>query len=131
RSASTAAPLLVLVGVVLGLSGALSTMSAAGRAEQVRDLAGDLVVSSSSPLTSPVPGVAAASAETTVPVTVTFDKHDKSKTKDVEALAVDADAYRQLHRLAPPLLAELHGMTIAAGSDDDTALGETVSAQIG
>jgi putative ABC transport system permease protein len=127
RSASTAAPLLVLVALVLGLSGTLSTLSHAGRQEQVQDIAGDLIVQSGD--VGRVPGIAVASTEVTLPVTVTFTKNDKDKVKDRQAFVVDADAYQRTHRRAPVdgSLTDLHGMTVAAA---DAAVGDTVSVLI-
>ncbi|WP_156960740.1 FtsX-like permease family protein [Amycolatopsis taiwanensis] len=135
RSASTAAPLLVLVALVLGISGTMSTISGAANGEMARDLAADLVVQSGSPLPEHVSGVAVVSTETPVPITVTFDKSSdtkaKQKTKDVQALAVDPADYRQLHRLAPDSIADLHGMTMAASSGKGIPAGATVTARIG
>jgi putative ABC transport system permease protein len=136
RSASTAAPLLVLVALVVGLSGTLSTISGAAHAELTRDLAGDFVVQSASPLPRDEPGVGAASAEVPVSLTIGYDrKHGKGKitheSEDMQGLAVDPVAYRQLHRLAPDSLTGLHGPVVAASSGTDLTLGQTVSARIG
>jgi putative ABC transport system permease protein len=127
RSASTAAPLLVLVALVLGMSGTLSTLSAAGHRQLAEELRGDFVVPSA---IGPTPGVGAASTEYTVPVTVTTIKHDDEDHDDEQALAIDSGAYQQLHLQAPlrGSLADLHGMTVAA---TDAELGETLRLRIG
>ncbi|GAB2987275.1 FtsX-like permease family protein [Amycolatopsis acidiphila] len=133
RSASTAAPLLVLVALVLGMSGALSTLSAAGHRELVEDVRADFVVNSAD--VGQLPGIAAASTEYTVPVTVTTVKHDDEDHDDEDhddeqALAVDEADYQQVHRQAPVRgsLDDLHGLTVAATDFD---LGETVRLRIG
>ncbi|TVT36600.1 ABC transporter permease [Amycolatopsis rhizosphaerae] len=128
RSASTAAPLLVLVALVVGLSGTLSTLTAAGRQEMVRDLDADLVAASAP--ARPVPGVAVASTETTVPVVVAFDKSGKRKVKEKQALVVDAGDYRRTHREAPVAgsFDDLHGMAVAAR---EAALGDAITVRIG
>ncbi|WAL64030.1 ABC transporter permease [Amycolatopsis cynarae] len=128
RSASTAAPLLVLVALVAGLAGTLSTLTAAGRQEMVQDLDADLVAASAP--ARPVPGIAVASTETTVPVVVSFDKSGKRKVKEKQALVVDAGDYRRTHREAPVAgsFADLHGMAVAARG---AALGDAITVRIG
>ncbi|HVW40545.1 MAG TPA: FtsX-like permease family protein [Amycolatopsis sp.] len=112
RSASTAAPLLVLVALVLGLSGTLSTMSEAGHRELQQDLAGDFVLASAD--VPRVPGILVASTETAVRTSLADPGEDEAD--DEEALVVDADAYQQVHRRAPVAgsLRDLHGTTVAA-----------------
>lgn len=125
RSASTAAPLLVLVALVLGMAGTLSTLSTASHRQLAEDLRGDFVVAAE---IGPTPGVAVASTEYTVTVTTT--KHDDEDHDDEQALAVDAAAYQRLHRQAPirGSLAALHGMTVAATGAE---LGDTLRLRVG
>ncbi|KAA9151682.1 FtsX-like permease family protein [Amycolatopsis acidicola] len=127
RSASTAAPLLVLVALVLGMSGSLATISLADKEDLARTVTADLVVPSAG---ATAPGVAVASTEVTVPVVATISKHDKEKDDGTDALVIDADAYRQLHSRAPlsGSLADLHGMTVAT---TDYAVGDTITLRVG
>ena len=117
RSASTAAPLLVLVALVVGMSGTLATLSDAGRRQLTEDLRGDFVVPSA---VGPLPG-ATTSTEYTVPVSVRND----DDSDDEEALVVEESAYRQAHRKAPLAgsLADLHGTTVAGAG---LVMGETL-----
>ncbi|MFD2420016.1 FtsX-like permease family protein [Amycolatopsis pigmentata] len=132
RSASTAAPLLVLVALVLSLSGTLGTISAASRAAQAQNTAADLVVESAGPVPHDVPGVAVASAETPVTMTITsYDAKQKAKTKNVRALAVDPESYAKVHPLTPSSLADLRGMTMAMTESHDDSLGDLVQATVG
>ncbi|WP_236793574.1 FtsX-like permease family protein [Amycolatopsis sp. GM8] len=128
RSASTAAPLLVLVALVLGMAGALSTLSAAGHRELAEDVRGDLVVNA--PVTQPVPGVASASTEYLLPVTVTTGSGEDEDHDNSDALAVNEADYQQAHRIAPVSgsLADLHGMTVAAAG---ASLGDTMRLSVG
>jgi putative ABC transport system permease protein len=128
RSASTAAPLLVLVALVLGMSGTLSTLSAAGHRQLVDDIRGDLVVGSADLGT--VAGIANASTEYAVPVTVATTKHGDVDLDDAQALAIDPVPYQRAHRQAPlsGSLNDLHGMTVAGAG---VALGQTVRLRVG
>jgi putative ABC transport system permease protein len=140
RSASTAAPLLVLVALVIGLSGALSTIAMAGRAELQRTVHGDLIVNSSATLAGRIaglPGVAVAATQVPVEATVVTvrEKHDKAKvkTRDAAALAIDPTAYGSTHPLplAAGSLADLHGRTMVVDQGDDLSLGDTATVRIG
>ncbi|HVV18696.1 MAG TPA: FtsX-like permease family protein [Pseudonocardiaceae bacterium] len=140
RSASTAAPLLVLVALVIGLSGSLSTLADASRADLQRTVHGDLVVDAPGTATDRIaatPGVAIAATQVPVGVTVVVE-HDihgkhKTKTRDAVALAVDPATYGPTHPvpLAAGSLADLHGPTMAADQGDDLALGDTATVRIG
>ncbi|HEX3589027.1 MAG TPA: FtsX-like permease family protein [Pseudonocardiaceae bacterium] len=140
RSASTAAPLLVLVALVIGLSGSLSTLAVAGRADLQRSVQGDLVVDSSGVAAERIagaPGVAVAATQVEVGTTVVTgsEKHDKEdvETQDTVALAVDPAAYRSTHPLplAAGSLAGLHGRTMVVGQGEDLSLGDTATVRIG
>lgn len=132
RSASTAAPLLVLVALVLSLSGTLGTISAASRAARAQNTAADLVVEPARPVPPDVPGVAVASSETSLTMTTTsYDAKHKAKTKKIRALAVDPEPYAKVHPLAPSSLADLHGMTMAAAESRGVSLGDVVEANVG
>jgi putative ABC transport system permease protein len=136
RSASTAAPLLVLVSLVIGLSGALSTIAMAGRAELQQTVHGDLVVDSSGAVAdriAGVPGVAVAAAQVPIGVTVVSGHGDDVDTDSGLALAVDPTTYRATHPLplAAGSLAGLHGRTMAVDQGDGLSLGETATVRIG
>ncbi|HVV09364.1 FtsX-like permease family protein [Amycolatopsis sp.] len=128
RSASTAAPLLVLVALILGLSSTLATLSVADKEDQLRTISADVVVPSADVPRSA--DIAVADTEVSTRVDVTFDKHDKDKNDTADALIVDADAYRQTHARGPlsGSLADLHGPTVAA---TDFAVGDTIVVRIG
>lgn len=139
RSASTAAPLLVLVALVIGLSGALSTLAVASRADLQRTVHGDLIVDSrgaTADRIAGVPGVAVAATQVPVQATVTIDRarhdEDEAETSDVVALAVNPATYASTHPLplAAGSLADLHGATIVVGQGDDLSLGNVATVRI-
>lgn len=141
RSASTAAPLLVLVALLVGQAGTLGSLSEATRGEQERAVAGDLVVDSTGAdarRIAGLPGVETASTEISLTMPVLAEIGDgKPKTKEFRGsvLAVDAAAYQRTHPrpLAGGSLADLHGDTIAVGpkrsGDRGLAIGDTVRAK--
>ncbi|WP_030378539.1 MULTISPECIES: FtsX-like permease family protein [unclassified Streptomyces] len=132
RSASTAAPLLVLVALAIGLAGTFDTLSAGARRQLADDLHADLVATG--PVAPGTPGVAAVSNEYSLSVEATTVTHyggdTDTETDEVEALAVDPAAYQRVHRL--PLVAgsyaDLHGATVAAAGG---TLGSTVGIRAG
>jgi putative ABC transport system permease protein len=128
RSAATAAPILVLVGLVVGIGGtlgavtAVTAVTAGSRAEALRTLTADLVVTTnrsiSAELTA-VEGVRTASAQ--VPVTIQIElRHPggQPELRAVDGVAVDPRTYQLTHRL--PLeaggLDALQGDTVAVSS---------------
>ncbi|GLY87401.1 FtsX-like permease family protein [Actinoallomurus iriomotensis] len=143
RSASTAAPLIVLVALVLGLTGTLDSLAAMVGEEQQRIVAGDLVADSTGAVAAriaQVPGVAVASVQSTVPISVT-GRHRRAgrtfrRTLYSGIVAVDPSSYRRTHRPAPRAgsLDRLHGRTIAVApgqSEEGWRLGGTVTARVG
>lgn len=144
RSAATAAPLIVLVGILAGLFG--SAFSITGASEQAlrRDTVADLVV------TSPVddanriartPGVATTSVEVSVPLVMRSNEFDEDELgggkKFGHARAVDPDAYRRAHRVraVSGSLDALHGHAVAVGAgrsgEAGFSLGDTLRVRIG
>ncbi|WP_427888145.1 ABC transporter permease [Kribbella sp. GL6] len=110
RSAATAAPLIVLVGLVVGMWGTFGSLAKAVGVEQQRLITADVV------LDHPVaagPGIAAASVQTAVPIVVTRGRN----TVYSEAIGIDPAAYQATHRLRPRKgsLDRLTGNTIAIG----------------
>ncbi|WP_020415945.1 ABC transporter permease [Amycolatopsis sp. ATCC 39116] len=129
RGASIAAPLIVLTGLVLGQSTAMASFAEAGQRQAGRDTVADFVVDG--PVPAGVPGVAAASAETEVPVVLTVGSGDLAYTQTRTALVVDPADYARIHP-ASGSLAALQGQTVAAGpGGDDVATGDTVGVRFG
>ncbi|MFC9971519.1 FtsX-like permease family protein [Spirillospora sp. NPDC127200] len=124
RSASTAAPLIVLVALVIGLSGTLDSLANATGKDLVRITAADLVVSSTGAEADrirTVPGVAAASTELHVEMSIKVRHREEGRRRDAVyhagVFAVDPDAYQRTHRLKPAFgsLDLLRGRTVAVG----------------
>ncbi|WP_329239332.1 FtsX-like permease family protein [Actinoallomurus sp. NBC_01490] len=143
RSASTAAPLIVLVALVLGLTGTLDSLAKMVGEEQRRVVAGDLVVDSTGAAAAriaEVRGVAVASVQSTVPVSVT-GRHRRAgrayrRTVYSGVVAVDPPAYGRTHRPVARAgsLDRLHGRTIAVApgqSEEGWRLGDVVTARVG
>jgi putative ABC transport system permease protein len=130
RSSATAAPLIVLVGLLVGLWGTFGSLAKAVGEEQRQLVTADLVVAAEVPMGA---GIAVASPQTAVPVTVTVAR--KKHTVYSEVIGIDPVAYEQTHRLRPRKgsLADLTGKTIAIGpgmSAEGYKLGQTVTATI-
>jgi len=128
RSAAVAAPVIVLVGLVLGQAGAGTSFAASGVAEQRRATVADLVVESTGPVgaaVAAVPGVAAASTETEIPVTVTVGTGEDQETEAMSALVVDPAGYQRAHP-GGGSLAGLHGRAVVAGPGGDVSAGHPV-----
>ncbi|GAA1190317.1 FtsX-like permease family protein [Pseudonocardia alaniniphila] len=134
RSASVAAPLIVLVGIVLGQSGALTSFAAAGEIEQRRGATGDLVVETTGPVgerISGVPGVAGASTEVAVPIWVAVGSGEDAETWTGTGLVVDPQAYERFHP-GTGTLAALQGRAVASGPTGDMpGPGATVAVRAG
>ncbi|WP_141579189.1 FtsX-like permease family protein [Actinomadura sp. WMMA1423] len=124
RSASTAAPVIVLVGLLVGLTGALNSLARATGADLERITAADLVVTSNGAAAAripQIPGVALASPQSQVEMSVTsrhrVEGRSYRQTRHSGITAVDGPAYRRTHRLTlrSGSLDALHGRTIAIG----------------
>lgn len=129
RSAATAAPLIVLVGLVVGLWGTFGSLAKAVGVEQERLITADFVVSSEVPKG---PAIAVASPQTAVPVAVIRGK----RTVYSEAIGIDPAAYQQTHKLRPRKgsLDRLSGRTIAIGpgmAAEGYKLGSTLTIALG
>ncbi|MFD2421774.1 FtsX-like permease family protein [Amycolatopsis pigmentata] len=131
RSASTAAPLLILVALVIGLAGTFEALSDGARRQLADDVHGDLVAAG--PVTSGTPGVASASTEYALSIEVTtvsnYGDGAETDTNEVKALAIDPADYARAHR--PPTAgsyADMHGLAVAAAGGD---LGTTVGITVG
>lgn len=144
RNAATAAPLILLVGIFVGLLGTSLSLSATSEQALRRDTAADLVVTSpvnDASRISGVPGVASTSVEADVPLVMTNVEHDEDAitggSQFGHARAVDPDTYRQVHRVQAESgsLDALHGQAVALGpgrsGELGYSLGDTIDLQIG
>jgi putative ABC transport system permease protein len=135
RSAATAAPLIVLVGLLVGLWGTFGSLAKAVGEEQRQLITADLVVASDAPIPASSE-IAVASPQTAVPVSVIRKVGKKKRTVYSEVIGIDPVTYERTHRLRPRKgsLARLTGATIAIGSGmsaEGYKLGSTVTAVIG
>jgi putative ABC transport system permease protein len=108
RSATTAGPVIVLFGLVVGLLGILATQTVATRIERVQQSSARLVVLSDGDVSGQVrttPGVTVVSAETdvSVPVQVETRRGGWAPVESAVVTAVDATTYPRLTH--QPLLA--------------------------
>jgi putative ABC transport system permease protein len=140
RSAATAAPILVLVGLVAGIGGTLGAVTAGSREEALRTLNGDLVVTADRSVSAElaaVDGVGTASAE--VPVTFRIEMGEPGEQPELEAVegtAIDPGTYELTHHL--PLeagsLDALRGQSVAVNSgyapEQDWRVGGTLRVHI-
>ncbi|MFF0339786.1 FtsX-like permease family protein [Kribbella sp. NPDC004875] len=129
RSAATAAPLIVLVGLVIGLWGTFGSLAKAVGVEQERLITADVVVGHA---VAPGPDIAAASVQTAVPIAVTSGR----KTVYSEAIGIDPAAYLRTHKVRPRKgsLDRLTGRTIAVGpgmAAEGYKLGSTLEVALG
>jgi putative ABC transport system permease protein len=108
RTATTAGPVIVLFGLVVGLLGIMATLTQATRVERVQQSSADLVVVSDGDVSDrirDVPGVALADAETevSVPVQVARKGGGWRSVESPAVTAVDSATYADLTH--QPLLA--------------------------
>lgn len=133
RSAATAAPVIVLVALVVGQSGTLTSFAAAGEAQQRRETAADLVLEATGQVggtIAAVPGVASASTEVEVPVAVPWGSGEDAETEDLLGLVIDPAAYAVAHRGTGPLDA-LRGQAVAGGPAwEGGSVGEVVGVRV-
>ncbi|NEE00921.1 ABC transporter permease [Phytoactinopolyspora halotolerans] len=143
RSAATAAPLIVLVALLLGLAGSLGSLAVAAGEEQQQMIDGDLIVESTGARTeklASLDGVAVVSSQISVPmiVTITVDIGDPEELEEEVfssgIVAVEPDAYRRTHRqeALAGSLDELSGSAIAVTTSPGyrVDLGTTVTARV-
>ncbi|MFC7279554.1 FtsX-like permease family protein [Paractinoplanes rhizophilus] len=131
RSSSIAAPLIVLVALVVGTSAAGASFTASGIDELRRQTHADLVVETTGPAEAAIlaaPGVASASTETSVPVEVTFGSGEDTESVVESALVIDPAAYVVAHSTGS--LAALRGRAVAAGPGGDVPTRGTVRVKL-
>ncbi|MCL7425439.1 FtsX-like permease family protein [Streptomyces sp. YS415] len=117
RSAATAAPVVVLVGLLLGQAVAFDSAAAAAAGEQRRATTADLVVEARGDVSerlADVAGVTGVSTELDVPVAVTTGSGDMAFTELHRGMVIRPDAYSRLHP-RDRSLADLRGRAVAAG----------------
>ncbi|MFD0312821.1 FtsX-like permease family protein [Streptomyces flavalbus] len=117
RSASTAAPVIILVGLLLGQFTALTSATAAARQEQRTTTRADLVLEAHGDTTARVagiPGVATASTEVLVPAAVTTGSGELAYTELSQALVISPRNYQRTHS-GSGSLTTLAGRSVAAG----------------
>ncbi|HEY2880112.1 ABC transporter permease [Nocardioides sp.] len=139
RSATTAGPVIVLFGLVVGLLGILETQTEASRVERVQQSSAQLVVVSHGDVSGRVaatPGVTVASPETTVslPVRVRTPRGGWARVDAPVVTAVDPAAYRRLtHQpLAAGHLVDFTGGRAVLGpSASDDGLGRPSAVLVG
>jgi putative ABC transport system permease protein len=132
RSSSVAAPLIVLVALVVGTAGAGASFTRSGIDELRRQTHADLVVETVGPAAdriAAVPGVASASTETSIPVTFTIGTGEDAETETGSALVIDPAAYAAAHS-AGNALAGLNGRGVAAGPGGDLPTRGTVRMEL-
>jgi putative ABC transport system permease protein len=123
RSASTAAPIILLVGLVVGMAGAIGVITAGAEQEAEKNVNADLVVTSSPHIggqLADVPHVEAVSKESPVLVEVLERLTNGSSSYAVmHAVAVDPSSYQQTHHVTAVAgeLDDLKGDTVALDTD--------------
>lgn len=114
-------PLIVLFGLVLGNAGASLSFTASGIGDLRAHTRADVVVEAAGPIDAAVravPGVATASTESSIPVTLGTGQGDDAETNTVEALVIDPAAYVVAHP-GSAAIAGLHGRAVAGGPGGD------------
>lgn len=104
RTASCAAPMIVLVSLVMGLQGILDTQTAAAEFERSRLIRADLVASGAAfdvGRAEAIPGVAVAAPETVVPLAVRLTRGGVVLDGPGTVVAVDPDRFRRTRLLQP------------------------------
>lgn len=104
RTASCAAPMIVLVGLVMGLQGILDTQTRAAGTEADRLLRADLVATGApvdADAVASIPGIAVASVQTRVPLTVRLGRDGIRTDSPGTVVAVDPVAFRATNAQQP------------------------------
>ncbi|ORI19676.1 hypothetical protein BJD99_01255 [Rhodococcus sp. 1163] len=130
RTASCAAPMIVLVSIVMGLQGILDTQTAAGETEQTL-IRADLVASGQDfafDRADQIKGVRVAAPETVVPLSVALTRNNVTVDGLGTVVAVDPDRFRQT-RLQKPAFGNVDdfgpdSIVFGSGLDSLTVNGE-------
>ncbi|MEU8813013.1 FtsX-like permease family protein [Actinoplanes sp. NPDC048796] len=140
RTASVAAPLIVLVALIVGNVGAGASFTASGVRQLAAQTHADLVVESTGPprlsepsgaaAVSDIPGVASVSVETRLPGEVTTGSGEDRETETVSLLVIDPGAYPATHDDSAALTG-LQGRQVAAGPGGDVpGAGSTIRLKV-
>lgn len=130
RSASTAAPLMVLVAFAVGLTGVVGTIGDVGQAERARLHTADLIVSAAdddgaAAVIETTDGVQTVAREVLVPFSVGVDLAEGPPIvfEAADGSGVDVTTFLQTHRLAAVDgdLSALHGETVAVSRAYDSS----------
>lgn len=140
RSASTAAPIMVLVAFVAGLGGAMNTVGVAGQQELTRSMRADLVLTADRPEpaggslsaeVAGVDGVRTVSAEVPVDLDVrTYESDGQYAYQAASGVAVDPMAYTATHRLDVSE-GSLAGLRVAGTAAIGTGTGLALHPRVG
>jgi len=139
RSATTAGPVIVLIGLVVGLLGILSTQTEAARVERIQQSSADLVVTSQGDVGDrihAVPGVAVVDSETevTLPVRVPRARGGWRRVASPIVTAVNPSAHARLTH-QPLHSGELSsfrsGRAVLGPSALDDGLGRATAVRVG
>ena len=120
RTASCAAPMIVLVSLVMGLQGILDTQTKATSTEAAQLLAADLIATGDTidfDAVDRIDGITLAAPETVVPLAVRLTSEGVTTTGQGTVVAVDPDAFRATHLQRPS------GGDLAAFDQDSIVLG--------
>ncbi|MDO5646244.1 MAG: FtsX-like permease family protein [Dermabacter sp.] len=104
RTASCAAPMIVLVSLVMGLQGILDTQTKAATTETTQLLRADLIATGDGinlDAVDTIEGVALAAPETVVPLAVQLTAGGVTTSGPGTVVAVDPDAFRATHLQEP------------------------------
>ncbi|WP_405100062.1 FtsX-like permease family protein [Micromonospora sp. NBC_01412] len=104
RTASCAAPMIVLVSLVMGLQGILDTQTKAAATEATQLLDADLTATGDDidlAALDTIDGISLAAPETVVPLAVQLTRDGATTTGPGTVVAVDPDAFRATHLQRP------------------------------
>ncbi|RDI23293.1 putative ABC transport system permease protein [Rhodococcus sp. AG1013] len=127
RTASCAAPMIVLVSLVMGLQGILDTQTASAEFERSHLIRADLVASGATfdvGRAETIPGIAVAAPETVVPLAVRLTRGGVVLDGPGTVVAVDPDRFRQTRLLQPESgdLADFGSGSIVFGNGLDSLM---------
>ena len=141
RSASTASPIILLVGLVVGLAGSLDVIGAGQLAEARRTIDADLAMTASQPIQASlddIDDIAVVSEEAPLLVRTTLDLGEAGLERlTAEALLIDPADYSRVHDLGGIVgdLGSLDDDSVAVGHDHARVLGvdvgDTIPVEIG
>ncbi|MFC4909140.1 FtsX-like permease family protein [Actinomadura gamaensis] len=144
RAAATAAPMIVLTALVVGLTAMLGTQAKAGGAEVERNIVGQYVVTSKgadAQRIASVPGVGATSTAVVADITLTYvhtDSDERGRRETVRSgiYAIDAADWARTHKQRPisGALGDVRGNGVLAGpgaAEDGVRRGTTAVLGIG